>query len=51
MIVKRKLSAKELRILRHASTAGTYKHGVGGILKKGHRAPKPITLRKIKGVE
>lgn len=40
-----KITAKARARLRRAKTLAETSHGIGGVKKSGHFAPKPITLR------
>lgn len=44
--LKGKRTKKEMRLMmmRQAKARATDRYSIGGVLKKGHHAPKPITL-------
>lgn len=41
---------RKLALIRKASTEASYKHGIGG-RRKTQKAPKPVTLPKLKCLE
>ena len=41
-------SSKKISMMRRASSAATSTHTIGGNLKKGGYAPRPITLPTVK---
>ena len=45
---KRTLEERRRTLLRKAKTEATCSTGIGGVEKKSQRAPKPITLPKLK---